>query len=197
MIASLNIIDNLFQDAGHLRSYALEMDFSKPPEFDGVLYPGFSPIKDKAVIEYLEQCISEAMGCSVNIDGACVTAGTETLSTQQWIHSDNTCAPFAGVIYLFDKPGFGTAFWKHKETQAEGLIEYVSNTDSTPEVIAATLQAHGSDESKWDRTDYAESKYNRLIFYPSDRFHSRYPEVAFGDAPSNCRLTIALFFSIT
>lgn len=197
MIANLTIIDNFFQDAGHLRNYALEMDFSKPPEFDGVLYPGFAPIKDKAVIGYIEDSISEAMGCLVTIDGACVTAGTEALSTQQWIHSDNTCAPFAGVIYLFDKPGFGTAFWKHKETQAEGMMEFVSKANSTPEDIAATLQAHGVDESKWDRTDYAESKYNRLIAYPSDRFHSRYPEIAFGNAPSNCRLTIAIFFSIS
>ncbi len=197
MKANLTVIDDFLHDPKGVRDFALGHDFSQVPVYDGHEYPGFAPVKDgDRVKAYLGGRISQAIGGDVAISMACVVKGTEGFSTQQWIHADNGCGGFAGVLYLFDRPGYGTAFWRHKETKADGLAEYVKfHEGAGAGDIAGSLQAQGQTQSAWDRTDYVESQFNRLIIYPTDRFHSRWPEKAFGTKPDDCRLTMSIFFN--
>jgi hypothetical protein len=200
MIANLTIIDDFLHDPHGVRQFALAQDFSQVPEFDGHQYPGFVPIKDDRALGYLAERISEAIGGNVTMKLACVLKGTAAFSTQQWIHADNNCGNFAGVLYLFDRPGYGTAFWQHKETQTHGMRDLVALCDRAgldPAAVATQLKAEGQTQDAWIRTDYVESRFNRLVVYPTDRFHSRWPEKAFGDEPENCRLTASLFFDLT
>lgn len=197
MIANLTIIDGFFQEPEVIRQFALSHDFTQAPEFDGHTYPGFAPIKDPRFTAALERRLADAIGSEVKVKMGAFVAGKEGFSTQQWIHSDNSCASFAGVCYLFDKPTFGTMFWRHQETGAHGLQSHRSalkDVDDTE--FVERLREEGRDFDAWHRTDYADSRFNRLIFYPTDRFHSRWPETAFGDAPENCRLTLAFFFDL-
>lgn len=197
MNASLIVIDDFMPDPGALRDFGLSHDFSKAPEFDGNTYEGFAPVKDFARLgEYFSQRISSAIAANVKVRMACFVAGSAGFSTKQWIHADNNCGVLAGVLYLFDKPGFGTAFWRHK-SGAEYMSEFFAANQHRPvEEVVATMQNHGRSDAMWERTDYVESKFNRLILYPTDKFHSRWPEHLFGDKPENCRLTMTLFLDM-
>lgn len=196
MIASINVIDSFFVDPHGVREFALTHDFTQAPEFDGVKYPGFAPVRDTRFTQWLERAMTEAIGADVKINIAAFVAGTEAFETQQWIHSDNACSRFAGVFYLFDNPGFGTAFWNHKETGFGSFSELVKSCppDEHKDLVDA-MQARGRHEDGWIKTDYTESVFNRFIYYPTDRFHSRWPRQAFGVKPINCRLTLAVFFN--
>jgi hypothetical protein len=197
MLASLNIVDNIFPEPQSLREFLLsEHDFSEAPEFEGRKYPGFTPIKDPRFAQFLAQRVGAAIGANVLPQMVLLAAGTEGFETQQWIHCDTTCASFAGVIYMFDKPGYGTQFWRHA-LGAETLPEFTKQREGEdPEATAVMLQEHGRSQEWWEKTDYADSKFNRLIFFPTNRFHSRWPKTAFGDKPENCRLIITFFFDI-
>lgn len=195
MIASLNIIDEFLENPHTVRDYALSFDFTQEPEHDGHKYPGFAPIRDERVLRYLEQRLLDSTGHRFTVSRAHFAAGTQDHKTAQWIHADNGVDNFAGVLYLFDQPGYGTAFWRIKHWNSDGLAACVSQDGSgVAEAIQIAGRSGGS--SQWTRTDYADSKFNRLIFYPTDRFHSRWPEHGFGDAPENCRLTLAFFFDL-
>jgi hypothetical protein len=197
MIATLNIVDGIFEDPEQIRAFALSHSWEQAPDFDGNSYPGFVEPKDPRFLPFLAQQIGAALGLTIRVNKAAFVMGTEKFSTQQWIHADNNCGNFAGVVYLFDRLGFGTQFYRHTDSGAHGLAEYLkANPGAGAGDVAGTLQAHGKMQSPWDRTDYAESRFNRFIMYPTDRFHSRWPEKAFGDKPDNCRLTISIFFDI-
>ena len=194
---SLTILDDFFPDFDAVRAFALSHDFTQEPEYDGHAYPGFAQVKDERFAGYMASLLAEATGCNVGIKIAAFVAGTEAFETQQWIHADNTCASHAAVVYLFDQPGFGTAFWQHIGTKSDSLQKHLSHfTDLPADSVAQVLQTQGRSEAMWTRSDYADSRKNRLIFYPSDRFHSRYPQAAFGDEPENCRLILTAFFDI-
>jgi len=200
MITNLTIIDNIFPHPEEVRAFALTQDFSVAPVVDGHAYKGFSQITDAPFGQYLTDHIAQALGLNVSVKIACVVMGTAE-PTQQWIHADNPAANFAGVIYLFDRPNHGTAFWKHValSSSAETLTAFMKEwleAGNPVEEASQYLQIAGTEEAEWTRTDYAESKFNRLIVYPTDRFHSRWPREAFGTTPENCRLTISVFFDI-
>lgn len=196
MIASLNVIDSFFADPCGVREFALTHDFTQAPEFDGVKYPGFAPVRDERFVRWLETAMSEAIGAIIKINMAAFVAGTEEFETQQWIHSDNACSRYAGVIYLFDKPGFGTAFWNFKNSGCSNFSQQVKahEQDRLMDLVSA-MQTMGKNEDAWVKTDYSDSVFNRLIYYPTDRFHSRYPRQVFGVTPTDCRLTLAIFFN--
>lgn len=197
MIANLTIVDDFFPDPQVVREMALSHDFTQEPEHDGHKYPGFAPVKDDRFLRYLEGLLLQSTGTEFNIRMAHFAAGTADHRTVQWIHADNGCAKFAGVVYLFDKPGYGTAFWSHNESNASTLQKHAMDCfgdQGAMESFAADLMDDGNHEARWTRTDYADSRFNRLIVYPTDRFHSRWPEHGFGDKPENCRLTLAIFF---
>jgi hypothetical protein len=48
----------------------------------------------------------------------------------------------------------------------------------------------------WDQLTLAGMKNNRLIIYPSQVFHSRWPWQGFGTGPENARLIWCAFFDI-
>lgn len=200
MIANLTIVDDFFPDPQAVLGMALFHDFTQAPEHDGHKYPGFSPIKDERFLRYLEGLLYQSTGAEFKVRMAHFAAGTADHKTVQWIHADNGCGTFAAVAYLFDAPGWGTAFWQNLDTGAHGLKEYVAWLESDhkgwTENIAFDIQAAGKSADNWTRTDYADSRFNRLIVYPTDRFHSRWPEHGFGDKPENCRLTLAIFFDL-
>lgn len=200
MIANLTIVDDFFPDPQVVREMALSHDFTQEPEHDGHKYPGFAPVKDDRFLRYLEGLLLQSTGTEFSIRMAHFAAGTADHRTVQWIHADNGCAKFAGVVYLFDEPGCGTAFWQSADTKAHGLkdhLEWLKIPDKGwVENIAYDIQEAGKSQDHWTRTDYADSRFNRLIVYPTDRFHSRWPEHGFGDKPENCRLTLAIFFDL-
>jgi len=116
------------------------------------------------------------------------------------VHTDNGYDDFAAVLYLSrpeDCVG-GTAFWKHKQYGWTHWPDEAAmrRTCKKPEKIISQLQRDANDESAWEQTYLAEMKFNRMIVYPTDQFHSRFPFPAFGFTPETARLIWVSFFSV-
>lgn len=119
--------------------------------------------------------------------------GTKEDSATTYIHADSGCAKNAAVWYLSEPPKgvvAGTAFWKHRETGKELLAE----ADRSNAALLAALDADGADESKWTMTGLCGQKFNRLVTYPTNIFHSRYPQDAWGSGPEDGRIVFTCFF---
>ncbi len=61
--------------------------------------------------------------------------------------------------------------------------------------LAERIRLEGEQQSCWQMAGFTEAKFNRLIFYPSTAFHSRYPRHAFGTTPEDGRLVLVAFFT--
>lgn len=116
------------------------------------------------------------------------------------VHSDQICAEYACVLYL-NTPAQcqgGTAFWKHKKLGWESLPteKTLRAHGKSPKREFAKIDADWSNPEAWEQTLLAEMKFNRLIAYPSRRFHSRWPHTAFGTSPDDVRLIWVSFFNV-
>ncbi len=119
--------------------------------------------------------------------------GTKEDAPTTYIHADSGEAKNAAVWYLSEPPEgmvAGTAFWKHRETGKWELTE----EDRKDAALLAKLDADGADESKWIMTGLAGQKFNRLVTYPTNIFHSRYPKDAWGNDATDGRITFACFY---
>jgi hypothetical protein len=201
---ALGVIDNFFPDAAQVRAFALKHDFSVANEMDGHKYPGTAMFKHPQFQPYLAGLMSAAIGHQVEINVSAFVLAKDGEFTEQWIHADSNCARFAAVIYLFDDHHeHGTAFWRHKEADEiemaqpfyDALKVDVSD-EAQVEALVAKLKADGEDESKWQMAGFSEARMNRMIYFNSKLFHSRYPRHAFGDSPETGRLITVVFFDI-
>lgn len=190
MKLALTIIDEFFPSPQEARDFALEHDFTQAPEFDGHAYQGFAPIKDVAFLAYVENLLVSALSWNgVMIKMAAFVSAQHGFKTPQWIHSDDSCAMFAGVIHLHNMPGRGTKFWTH-EAHGAALEKNLLPVDID------LLHQQGKTGEGFKEADYADSRYNRLVFYPTKHFHSRWPEEGVGDNAADSRLTMVLFFDV-
>jgi len=198
------VIDNIFPDGAAVREFALEHDFSLGNDMDGHHYPGTATFKHPTFQSYLAGIMSAAIGAQVIINVSAFVLAKEGEFTEQWIHADSNCAKWAAVIYLFDgHHEHGTAFWRHKEADQVEMAQpfydalKVDITDPAQvDGLVQKIKVEGEDESKWALAGFSEAKFNRMIFFNSKLFHSRYPRHAFGDSPENGRLITVVFFDI-
>ena len=64
----------------------------------------------------------------------------------------------------------GTGLFRHKETGLEGAVR---NADgSYNETVMNEIYKDSQDMTKWEMTDFVGNKYNRLIMYRGDNFHT-------------------------
>lgn len=116
------------------------------------------------------------------------------------VHSDQICAEYACVLYLNtpEQCRGGTAFWRHKKLGWDSLPHEASlrAKGKSPKRLYAELDDGYKDPTAWEQTLLAEMKFNRLIAYPSRRFHSRWPHTAFGTSPDDVRLIWVSFFDV-
>lgn len=104
---------------------------------------------------------------------------TDTIDAEWRIHSDgiiNGQKPErAIVLYLSPKRMkelHGTAFWDHKE-YGKKQPDNISD-----EEFDALLLKESGDLAKWNLNTVLGYEQNRLISYPADYFHSKYPDKA-------------------
>jgi hypothetical protein len=81
-----------------------------------------------------------------------------------YVHSDTDMGDWTGILYLNPDPaaGDGTVFYRHL---GSGALESACGVD--------VLEAEWSDPSKWARVCQVFARFNRLLLFPSRRFHSR------------------------
>jgi|TARA_R100000935_G_scaffold31276_1_gene51828 hypothetical protein len=129
----------------------------------------------EAFVSFVEQMISDIEGHNIeNI--LCFFREAKQNQDNDWrIHNDSIIEgqqpDRAIVLFLSDdnEPGLnGTAFWNHK-TYGD------TYRGDTEEAFNELLINDSNDISKWNLKTVIGHKTNRLVSYPCDYFHSKYP----------------------
>tara|TARA_R110001606_G_C15219056_1_gene633794 strand:+ start:10 stop:570 length:561 start_codon:yes stop_codon:yes gene_type:complete len=110
----------------------------------------------------------------------------------EWrIHNDtiiNNQQPDRALVFCIKSPAKelnGTAFWEHKK-YGDTFTE-----PDNPEEFNRLLKEDANDKSKWNLKSIIGFKPNRLISYPCEYFHSKYPNEFKGS-----RVVFVMFYKI-
>jgi hypothetical protein len=201
-MVTIQVTDDFYPDPQQVRDFALEHDFSQGVEMDGHIYPGTVQPMKPGFTEWFRQLLSANVGRDVKINGTAFVSSLDGQFTEQWIHADSICAKWAAVVYLFDgHHQHGTALWRHRAAdcnyQDQEFFDKLGvnvNDPAQVEKIVKRIAHEGEVEQYWQLSGFVEAKFNRLIIYPANHFHSRYPRHSFGDKPANARLVQVCFF---
>lgn len=140
--------------------------------------------------------ITAALGQKVLPELQAFRLGAEKSHLHNYVHADHTCASLACVYYLNrqeDCQG-GTAFWRHR-IHGWDFMPTQNQLDEAGYTLEQ-LKADWHDPNAWEQVTLAGMKENRLIVYPTQAFHSRWPWEGFGTTPDNSRLIWCGFFNI-
>lgn len=189
---SLLIVDGFLPNFPKIRAAATTQSFGTV-EYEGYPYDGVGlglPIEQSPLV--LER-LSRVVGFPVRVSMAFWRLGLANDRVTSWIHADSSCDRFAGVYYACEPPElgeFGTAMWHHRELGMDRLPLDLKD----PEALSTRLVADSHNDKAWRLVDLAGLRPNRLVVYPTRRFHSRYPREAWGDSASTGRLIWTCFF---
>lgn len=186
---SLLVFDDFHPVAMPIAAFARSIEYG-PKEWNGHTYKGiglgYSP-------EMFYDILSLRLGWKVSPQMEYFRLGTNKDSATTHIHVDSSCARYAAVWYLSEAPKgitAGTAFWRHNETGLDRVtIEHRKDAS-----LMEKFDADGSKEEMWSLVGISGQKFNRVSVYPSDLFHSRYPQNAWGESADDGRIVFTCFF---
>lgn len=191
MHTNLIITDDFYQDPDQVRQYALNQEFSVYGN-----YPGqrTRPVFYDSLKNSIQYIVQQAGGKITQFEEFDYTTAFQytTAKDSSWIHSDQTTM-WAGVCYLTPNAPLtaGTALYKHKET---GLYRTALKPDgSYDSELMDKIYVDSRNLSKWEMVDVVGNKYNRLVLYRGDLFHSSLDY--FGTNQYDGRLFQTFFFN--
>jgi len=162
-------VDNFYNDVDKVREMALNMEFGVRGN-----YPGqrTEPVFNQGVKDAINGIIRPYAGNITMWESE--YTGSFQYTTQRdrsWIHADQTTT-WAAVIYLTpDAPlTGGTGLFRHKETGLE-MAPKLSNGEYDNSIMDE-IYKDSQDMTKWEMTNFIGNKYNRLIMYRGDIFHT-------------------------
>lgn len=179
-------LDNVFSEPLAIRDRGLRAKYEDRVLKDGQLYKRVAEDVIPEFVDALNQhmgrpVLLEAMGWRLNYAGELPNKA---------IHSDAGWGRYAAVVGMNpDSPlDNGTAFWRHKLTDATYVV---------PEDVVTYFQVMGDwdNPEAFDQLEVAPAVFNSAVIYPTKQLHSRWPFEAYGNSPSNGRLTLVAFFS--
>ncbi len=205
----LLVIDDFLPDALAVRTQAMGLHFQDQNAFRRANFPGLQTDGGHAPPE-ITQGIADALGRDLKWGwpghGAfrISTAGSMARSDIHIDHGDSRVA-YAGVLYL-SLPQHcqgGTSFWRHRETGWAGAPSAEQAKASRWGSLQAFMQAQAAGGSQafadltagrsdWDLLFEVAMRFNRLIVYRSDFFHSI--SAVFGSGLADGRLVQLFFF---
>lgn len=186
------VVDNFYRDPQAVRSFALSQDFRDGRPY----YPGVR--SDRRMTLELENYFNKLF--NAEFDWKHEYCGVfqimcRTDDSESYIHHDST--DWAGVLYLSEAEGPGTAFYRHKLT---GFSSYPTMTEAFRKAselnisqleVLNMLHADRKDLSKWEIAHQTEFKFNRLVLYPAKHFHKN--ASSWGLHKEDSRLTQVFF----
>ena len=127
--------------------------------------------------DYMVNKISIIEGKRINNILSFFRIATNELDTDWRIHCDsiiNNQLPTRAIVLYISKPGLnelnGTALWDHIEHGSSLPYSELSN-----EKFDNLILNEANDLNNWKLNTVIGYKQNRLISYPSNYFHSKYP----------------------
>lgn len=189
MKESMRVVDDFLIDPMVIRNNAIQQGFADQ-EFQGSTYHTVNT----NIPEEVQYAIEAAYGRAIKIHVAAFRQGKKNSPIHNLVHADNSCAQMAAVLYL-NKPEDcvgGTAFWTHEQTGWDKMP-----SDIELRKAGYTLESFGKEwheKEKWKLTSICGMRFNRVVFYSTEAFHSRWPFEGFGNNESNARLVLCVFF---
>ena len=203
MRQNIIIIDDFHHNPEEVRQFALNAGYPEPN--DGFTYPGknsgkayYPPELHQKFEDILQQKLTPAE------PNGYFRLSLEKDSFRQDIHVDPSWE-YGAVCYM-NKPEQcidegGTSFWIHNKTN----MDYIPLKDkeskefygygSSKEQWFSTVYGAGLDRSQWTRYFLSAMKFNRIVIFRADMWHSH--NYNFGDCLENGRIVQLFFFNHT
>jgi hypothetical protein len=205
VITSLTVIDDAIPlvDAINAREHVLARGaFETHRGPDGAEY-GMTCVQ--CPVDGLLKAVETAIRSPIQIVTAVWRLACRGDDDDTFCHVDTTYASWTAVWYAsaprFDGVG-GTSFWRHKllgidHMPSDANIGRVCHAEGFHTLM--TRATHFDQADSWELCGFAGLKFNRLVIYPANRFHSRSPNhirSPFGQAKEDGRLIRCLFFDL-
>ena len=188
MYTGAYIIEDFYIDPESIRKFALNQEFGVTGNFPGGRTKSFAHWNSpKNIIQkYIEPIHGKILKWKERTPYNGAFQYT-TSRNRSWIHSDGSTS-WAAVCYLTpDAPiTAGTGLFRHKET---GLEWWPKKDKELQKIVSRDSQ----DMTKWEMTTMIGNKFNRLILYRGNMFHSSLDY--FGNNKENGRLFQTFFFN--
>jgi len=200
MVPFVWMIDDFLRNPDEVREKALSLTYTRTGH-----YPGRGSV-ERLTIEGLEQVVGSIVRQPLQANWPPNHAHSTCRLT---LADDSEEAPIhvdpnhlSGILYLSrpeDCRG-GTEFYHHKRTATdrmpmdpEGLkkLGYASYAELEKDI----LHKDGFDRSKWEPTMEIPMRFNRLVMFQPQYWHTAGP--GFGDCVQNGRLVYLIFFQRT
>ena len=137
---------------------------------------------DNLFVSMVSDLLSEVEGKQIKPILAFFRCATDKLDNDWRIHSDyiidNQKPDRACVLYMSKSPLQdlnGTALWEHHKYGSK------MPSDATPEEFDRMITEDSEDLSKWKLKTVIGNEPNRLVSYPSNYFHSKYPSTSWAE----------------
>ena len=191
---TLMVKDEFSSSAQEIRSRVVSEGFVDEVGPDGFNYTGINMGEDeelKGEVDKLMNGVTHKMSFfRQNLEGE---------MPHSYVHSDEICADWAGLLYLNkdEQAKGGTAFWKHKYMKWDRVPsdDEVTALGVSKEEFGEQLTVDWKDKELWEMSGFIGMKFNRFIVYPTKIFHSRYPHEGFGQGNEDGRLVWVCFFN--
>ena len=151
-------LDNALDDPAQLRAAALELNY-RSYDFGHCVFHGIAVGEPTRGLIDLFREIFPRLSSTVSFFRKSPVGQVEP----HFIHSDVDMGEWSAILYLNENPPAedGTCFWTHRSTGAIG--------SSVPH----ERSEEGKDAGNWDLRMRVNSRFNRLLVFPSWYFHSR------------------------
>jgi len=189
-------IDGFAPDIQQVRESVISGDFTTEIGPDGAIYTGISKHEVQHWFDLIAQAIEHPVVPRLSFFRMNVAGELP----HSWVHSDEICARFAGIVYLNlpEQCRGGTAFWRHTGLHIDEMpsIEQMRAGGGNPDWFCTMMNREWKDLTFWEQVGFVGMKFNRFITYPTSRFHSRYPFEGFGATPADARLVWTCFYDL-
>ena len=203
MKQNIIVIDDFHHNPEEVRQFALNAGYPEPQ--DGFTYPGKNSGKayySRELHQKFEDILQQKL-TPANPNGY-FRLSLEKDSFRQDIHVDPSWE-YGAVCYM-NKPEQcidegGTSFWIHNKTN----MDYIPLNDKeskefygyggSREQWFSTVYGAGLDRSQWTRYLLSAMKFNRIVIFRADMWHSH--NYNFGDCLENGRIVQLFFFNHT
>lgn len=168
------IVDNFLQDniLNNINNYLV--DFKEVDTGEKKFWIMESP---QDFTSYIIDKISTIENKNINNILSFFRIATDELDTDWRIHCDSIIAgelPTRAIVLYLSEPGLnelnGTAFWEHKK-----LGHSLHTSELTSSKFDDLILNESNKIENWKLNTVIGYKQNRLISYPSNYFHSKYP----------------------
>lgn len=194
MSKALFIKDDFLPHAHYLRSEALRLPFYDIRFPGGDLYRRIH-IRDT---DENKELLEAEIGGPIEQTYSFLRLNYRGELPKDVVHHDSELGGFVGLVYLTldEHAKGGTALWRHRATkQSRYPSEFeIRKQGKSPKREYAKFDGDWQKSESWELAEMAEMKFNRLVVFPAECFHSRWPHDAFGSSPENGRLIWISFF---